>query len=399
MALNTSHPAARRYFSALLEKSAFQSSYLLDSPLVKRIKPGESIPSDAVIVMEDAFLGDSGNGGNKGSGYRIDYSLDGPVYGIPTAGDNTISGAKKLALFNDTIEINQNRFPLESDGEFAEGLVPWDFLMRVRQKLTDDYFPHYWDERLLCKASGSLGSNSWVTLDPTAATSSARDVDGSPASDGNDLRAPSSNRVIYGNGRANQAAITTSDYCTLDILDRAVKLAVRPSANVTLKRTVPHLLIRKRPSFVWVIDITQAADLASKTNERFYDLQRAQIQGGNGKGNEIANWSTYFYSTLGYDVYIVVHPNLVKFSAAATGGQKVCRSLLFGRGAMRVALGRKTKSIGAFSWYQRELDEGNKTRVTAGVTEGIQKCAYSTTETGNTREDYAVIAIDTYADH
>lgn len=399
MALNTSHPAARRYFSALLEKSAFQSSYLLDSPLVKRIKPGESIPADAVIVMEDAFLGDAGNGGNKGSGYRVDYSLDGPVYGIPTAGDNPIRGGNKLSLFNDTIEINQNRFPLESDGEFAEGLVPWDFLMRVKDKLTNDYFPHYWDERLLAKASGSLGANSWVTLDTTKPTSSARDVDGSPASDGNDLRAPSSNRVIYGNKRANQASITTGDYASLDILDDAVMLAVRPSANATLKRTVPHLMIRKKPSFVWVIDTVQAADLARKTNGRFYDLQRAQIQGGKGMGNEIANWATYYYSTLGYDVHIVVHPNLVKFSAAQTGGEKVCRSLLFGRGAMRVALGRKTKTVGAFSWYQRELDEGNKTRVTAGVTEGIQKCGYSTTETGTTREDYAVIAIDTYADH
>lgn len=399
MAMNTLHPQARRYFSALLEKSAFQSSYLLDSPLLKRIKPGESIPADAVFVMEEDLMPAKSAGGNNGSGWKVDYGLDGPMYGIPKAGDNPITGGNKLSLFSDSIEINQNRFPVDSDGDFAEGLIPWDFLMRVNNKLRDDYFPHYWDERLLVKASGSLGSNAWVTLDPTKPTASARDVDGSPASDGNDLRAPSSNRVLYGNKKAGQSSITTSDYASLDILDEAVMMAVRPALNATLKRTVPHLMIRKKPGFVWVIDTVQAADLARKTNERFYDLQRAQIMGGKGQGNEIANWATYYYSTLGYDVHIVVHPNLVKFTAAMTGGEKVCRSLLFGRGAMRIALGRKTKTVGAFSLYQRELDEGNKTRVTAGVTEGIQKTGYTTTELGSTREDFAVIAIDTYADH
>ncbi len=35
--------------------------------------------------------------------------------------------------------------------------------------------------------------------------------------------------------------------------------------------------------------------------------------------------------------------------------------------------------------------------VTSGTTVGIQKCAFNTTETGTSREDWAVIPIDTYA--
>lgn len=401
MALSVNHPQARRFFSSALEKAKFQGSFLMDSPLVKALTPGEDMPPDCVIAVEEGLKppGSALTGANKGAGYRIDYALDGPVYGVPFSGDNRVTGASKLSLFSDYIEINQERFPLESDGAFAEGVIPWEFRERVMRKLKNDYFPMFWDERILGKASGALGSGTWLTLDPTKATSSARSIDGSIASDGNDLRAPSTGRIVYGNKRASQAAITTADYASLNILDDAVMKAVLPGNNATLKRAVPHLLLRNKPSFVWVIGTEQAADLTRRTSDRFYDLMKAAGTGGKGIGKELIDWSTYYYSTLGYDVYIVVHPKMVRFSAAATGGEKVMRSLLLGRGAMRVALGRKTKSIGAFDWYERELDEGNITRITAGLTEGVQKPAYTTTESGSTREDYAVMAIDTYCDY
>lgn len=402
MTVNINHPAARRYWSAMLEKSAFQHSFLLNSPLLKRVKPGDSIPPDAVFVMEDTLMpqGNKVSSGNKGAGYRVDFDLEGPLFGYPVAGDNAITGGAKLSLFQDTMQINQNRFPVDTDGEFAQGLVPYEELERIRERLTNQFWPHYWDERLLAKASGALGSGTWKTIDATKPTSSARDVNGSVASDGNDLRAPSSGRIIYGNGRAGQSTITTSDYATLDILDDALMRGFRAQPNATLARTMPTLMINRRRAAVWLVDYVQAEQLGSKTNERFYDLKRAEIMGGKGNAGNVIDLAQFVYrSPLGIDVYIVPHEGLVRFSAAVTGGEKVVRSLLLGRGAMRIALGRKTKTVGAFSWYQRELNEGNQTRVTSGVTEGIQKAAYLTTETGSTREDWAVMAIDTYGDY
>lgn len=396
MTMTINHPAARKVWSNLLGKSVFQASFLLSSPLVKKAKAGETIPSDAVIVMMDELM--DGKGQNKGSGYSIHYDLDGPLFGIPTAGDNVINGATKLSLYGDDIQINQNRFPVQNDGKFADGLVPYDFRDRARERLTTEFWKHYWDERLIIKASGSLGANTWVTVDSTKPTSSARNINGSVASDGNDLRAPSTGRIIYGNSRASQAAITTGDGLSLDVIDQAVLQAIRPASNSTLKRLVPTLTIDGRPALVLVADYVALQAMNANTSGRFYDLQRAGVQGGTMKANNVADWARYLYmSPMGVDVYIVPHPNLVKFTAAQTGGQKVVRNLLFGKGAMRVALGRESKEVGAFSWHEREVDEGNQLRITTGVVEGIQKSAFSTTETGSSREDWSTIAVDCFA--
>lgn len=395
MTMTVTHPSTRKVWSNLLQKSVAQASFLMGSPLIKKVKANETIPGDAVIVMQDELM--AGVGQNKGSGYIINFDLEGPLFGYPTAGDNVISGSTKLSLFTDQIQINQDRFSVQNDGKFADGLVPYDFLDRARERLTNEFWKHYWDERLIIKASGSLGSNTWYTVDATKATSSARNVNGSVASDGNDLRSPTSTRIIYGNGRAGQSTITTGDKLSLDIIDQAILQAIRPSANSTLKRVVPTLTLNGRPSFVLLADYVQLQGMNASTSERFYDLQRAQIQGG-GNAKAFSDWATYFYrSPMGVDVYIVAHPNLVKFSAALSGGQKLCRALLLGQGALRVALGRESKEVGAYSWHDRPVDEGNQTRVTTGVVAGIQKPAYNTTETNSTREDYAVVAIDTYA--
>lgn len=395
MTMTVNHPSARKAWSNLLQKSIFQASFFLDSPLIKKAKAGEAVPADAVIVQMDEFT-NKGNQ-NKGSGYAVTYDLEGPLFGIPTAGDNVIPGFSRLSLFSDTIQINQDRFSVTNEGAFADGLVPYSFLDRVRERMTNEFWKHYFDERFIVKASGSLGAGTWVTIDATKSTTSARNVNGSVASDGNDLRAPGSTRIIYGNGKAGASTITASDGLSLDVIDLAVLQAVRPSKNSTLKRLIPTLTINGRPALVLLADYRALQSMNANTSGRFYDLQKASVTGGKST-QSIAEWANYLYrSPMGVDVYIVAHPNLVSFTTyGASSNLNAVRCLLMGQGALRCAFGRESKDVNAFSWNERPADEGNQTVVTTGTVVGINKAAYNTTETGTTREDYAIVAIDVY---
>lgn len=394
MAMTTSHPSARKAWSNLLERSVFQVSFFLDSPLVKRANATDAVPADAVIVMMDELM--AGKGANKGSGYVIDYDLEGPLYGYPTAGDNTIQAFNRLSLFSDQIQINQDRFPVQNEGKFADGLVPYAFLDRVRERAGSQFWPHYFDERFVLKSCGAVGVNTWVTVDPTKATASARNVNGSAASDGNDLRAPGSTRLIYGNAKV-KLTVTSADGLSLDLIDLAILQAVRPSLNNTLKRQVPVLTIAGKPAVVFMADYRALQSMNANTSNRFYDLQRAEVQGG-GSTTKVADWASFRYrSPMNVDVYIVSHPNMVGFSNyGASSNLNAVRCLLLGKGAIRAAMGRDSKDVGSFSWHEREADEGNQIIVTTGVTMGITKAAYNTTETGTVREDYAVVSLDVF---
>ncbi len=393
MALSVNHPSARKFWSMNLSRSVSQLGFWQDSGLLKPKGDGDE---SACVIRMDELMTSQGQG--KKSGYEVDYDLEGPLMIIPTSGDNPIKGKeKRLSLFSDKIQVNQDRVSVIDDGKFADGLVPYEYRERVKNRLSVQQWPTYTDERLIIKASGTIGDGtSWQTIDTNQPTTGARDKDGSPASDGNDLRAASSTRVVYGRGQASQAAMTTADAMSLDVVDIALLAAVRPEKNATLNRLLPPLIIGGRQTYVLLCDYVTLQAMNAATSGRFYDVQRAKIQGGM-KDSALLDFATYVYrSPLGIDVMFVPHPKLVKFSAATTGSVQVVRNLLLGHSAMRVAYGRDGQDLPKYSWHEETDDRGNQLVVTSGTTVGIQKCAFNTTETGTTREDWAVIAIDTY---
>jgi N4-gp56 family major capsid protein len=393
MTLSVNHPSARKFWSANLSKSTNQFSFFYQSGLMK--KASDPAASGAVIIQMDELTTTNSQG--KASGYEVDYDMEGPLYIIPTAGDNPVKGKeRRLSLFSDKLQINQDRVSVIDDGKFADGLVPYEFRERVKDRLSTQQWPQYYDERFLAKLSGALGQGNYLTIDTTKSTSSARDIDGSVASDGNDLRAPSSGRIVYGNGRAGQSTITAADTLSLDIIDAAILKAVQPASNTTLNRLMPPLIIGGRKTYVLLADYVTLQAMNANTSGRFYDIEKAKAQGGM-KDSQLLDFISYVYkSPMGVDVAVVAHPNMVRFSAAVTGGQKVVRNLLLGQGAARIAYGRASKELPMYSWQEETDDRGNQLVVTSGTTVGIQKCAFNTTETGTSREDWAVIAVDTY---
>lgn len=403
--LSVNHPSARKFWAMDLSKSIAQDTFFYKAGLVK--KASDPNNKAAVIIQMDEL--NTPKMGGKASGYEIDYDLEGPLSIIPTSGDNPVKGKeKKLKLYSDKIQINQDRVSVIDDGQFADGLVPYEFRERAKERLATQQWPTYYDERFIIKMSGSVGSGSWLTIDPVLPSSSARNIDGSVASDGNDLRAPSVGRAMFGATRydgsvvtsvaVGQAAMSASDVLSLDVVDQAILAAARPASNSSNYRLMPPLIIGGRKAYILLCDYVTLQYMNANTSGRFYDLERARVQGGM-KDSALLDFASYVYrSPMGYDVYFVAHPNLVKFSATATGSVKVVRNLLLGHSAARIATGREAKELPQYSWHEETDDRGNQLVITSGTTVGIQKCAFNTTETGTTTEDWAVMAIDTYGD-
>ena len=391
--------SARQFWSQFLSKSYTQNSFFYSSGLVK--KGGEGSQGAAIIEMNELI---TPKGGGKASGYQITYDLEGPALQFPTAGDNPIKGKEgKLSLYSDTIQINQDRMAVIDDGKFADGLVPYEYRARARERFSSQMWPIYFDERIIAKASGVLGDGTWLTIDTTQPVTNARNRNGSAASDGNNLRAPTTtanaSRIIFGNGKSNQAGLATTDKLSLDIIDAAILQAMRTDLNTAYNRLMPTLKLNGKDAFVFMADYTAITDLNQNSADRFYDLERAKIQGGK-EMSALLNFTRYVYnSPMGVDVYIVPHPRMVKFSATTTGSVKACRNLLLGHSALRVAYGRESKDLPSFSWHEETDDRGNQLVITTGVTCGIQKCAFNTdsTDSGTTLQDWAVIAVDTYS--
>jgi len=388
--INISHPSVRRGWSMDINRTKSQQSYLELNGL---FKPGDTNSIITGMKMKVSIDGDEG----FKTGYRCDFDLDGPLDGYATPGDQNITQDRStLSLFNDTIEVNQARKSAKDQGTFAEGLVPYSFMERVRNRM-GQYWAEWEDQHMIVKLCGAIGDGTWTRFDAALAATSARDIKGSVAFDGNDLRAPSTNRIIYGDGTVTTAAtVTTNMGLNLDGIDACVLLAVRPQANATLQRTVEPIIEQGRPTFVYLADMLSLVNMARDTSGRWYNLQRAFAEGGY-KTSALLNGAAGIYkSVAGYDVIIKPHPRMVYFSAATTGGEKQVRNLLLGRSAGRIAHGVEQKSDPALNMYVGSENDGNTKFVTTGYVVGFQKTAYRTTETGNTREDYGTIAHDVY---
>lgn len=392
MTLTVNHPSARRAWSMDLASTTPQFSFFYQNGLVKPKKQAQS-----AIMVEMDELTSFGQGGTK-SGYRIDYDLQGPVTGVLTPGDKPIvDKASRIALFTDSVEINLARKSVEDDGSFAEGLVPYEFRERARDRLAE-YWARVFDEHTIAKLSGAVGDGAWTTFDPTKATTGARDIEGSVAFDGNDLRAPSANRILYGENKANQGSITSNDKLSLNVIDMAILQAIRTDPNSVLLRLVNPIIEAGKKCFVFLCDYTTAIHLTQDTSGRYFTVAQAMAQGGFKDSQLIRGALGVYKSPLGVDVILMSHPRLVKFSSATTGGVKVVRNLLLGQSAGRIAYGKGSKMLPSYNWHEETDNRGNTLVITTGNIFGVQKCAYSTTETGSTREDWGVIAVDTYAD-
>jgi N4-gp56 family major capsid protein len=372
------HTLARKLWSMDLERVTPKESWWHKNGFV-----GTDKLTNPIFEQEDL---------KRTAGYTIRYGLRDPMRGKFVAGDNQLEGKEgSLDFLSDDVSINQARNGLKSRGKFSEKVVPYN----IRAELRDaqkDYWAVFEDEQIFGKLSGELGKGIWETIDTTA---SGRDVDGAIDFDGNTLRAPSTNRKVIANGKAKNTLVATDKFTLTDV-DTALKIAGRLQGNATTKRRMKPLRIGGKNVWVCVMDIIHAFDLKADTAGRWYDIEKARLQGGFKESALIQNSLGVYESAAGCVVFYSAE-GVVKFDDFGAGGNiKAARALLMGQMAGTIAYGSE-EGAQRFSWHEETDDRGNQLVVDTGLVIGVQKCSYETTPGGSTREDYGVITIDAAA--
>jgi len=325
------------------------------------------------------------------AGYKITFGLRGNLQGGTVKGDSTLEGNEHdLKFFDDSLQINQERIALKTKGKADAQNVPYDLRAEMRDAHSIWWGEHF-DEVMIAKLSGSVGVNTFETMDNPAV-----DI----AFDNNALRAPvvtaPGARIMFSNdatsARGSASSIGTNDTFTLTDIDRLLLKATRIDATTTRRKLQP-LRIGGQNMYVILIDKVLEHQLRTDTAGRFYDLEKAKIQGGF-KDSALIQTSLGVYR----NVIIHSHEGMIKFNDyGQSSNLTAVRSLFMGAMAGAMAMG-SDNGANKFSWHEKMFDYDNKLGVATGCIWGFQKTSYATTQGGATREDYGVIALDSYYD-
>jgi N4-gp56 family major capsid protein len=317
------------------------------------------------------------------AGYKITFGLRGNLQGSTVKGDSTLEGNENdLKFFDDSLQINQERIALKTKGKADAQNVPYDLRAEMRDAHSIWWGEHF-DEIMIAKLSGAVGVNTFETMDNASV-----DV----AWDNNALRTPSTNRILYSNDATSKATVGTNDTFTLDDVDKLLLRATRIDATTTRRKLQP-LRIGGQNMYVMLIDKVLEHQLRVSTSGRFYDLEKAKIQGGF-KDSALIQTSLGVYR----NVILHSHEGMIKFNDyGASSNLTAVRSLFMGAMAGAMAMG-SDNGANKFSWHEKMFDYDNKLGVATGCIWGFQKTSYATTQGGSTREDYGVIALDSYYD-
>jgi hypothetical protein len=399
MPLDTNNPNAVRAYSMDYETQLIQDSFFWRNNLVKpAASPGQG--AQPAIVLSNA-LGQRGPG-QTGAGWQQVIPLWGALEGYWRTGNQPIDGAESVPKsYSDIVQLNVWRKPAISPGPFSEqiGLRPHRDI--IKQQM-DEAWPVHFDNHIIAKLAGVVGDGTVNYFDPAANVTSARDVPGSLAADGNDLRAPSAGRYVFPGTVTASSGLTVANTLSLQAVDKALLQALTPVKNSTNKRICKPLMQNGVKTVVLLADYACLNDLMEATGSRFYLMQQALTQGGKDSALStiMPDLMAVYTSVGGCKVLIVPHPNLPRFNAGTVGPDgtayavKTVRNLLLFQHAGHMVVGKDTKDLPLFNLYEEMLDGGGKLRVTASSSYGFQKTAFSTTETGTTREDWGTVALD-----
>jgi len=296
----------------------------------------------------------------KDAGDRITVGLRRLLTGAGIQGDNTLEGNEEaLTTYADNLFIDQIRHAVRSSGKMSEQRIPWEIREEIRSGLQD-----WWIERLEVSVANQLAgytaeSNTIYTgNNATLAPSTANSV----------------TRIIVGGGHATEASLsaTTNHAISLADLDRAVAYA-----KVQTPRIRPIRIDGKEMwvAFLHPYQIYQLRRDAS-TAGNFFDVQKAQLQGGKIGDNPILTGASFIYNN------VIVHewdylPNTV----SATTNSLYRRGVFCGAQAAIAAFGQGG-GLNKMDWQEELFDYGNQLGVEAGLILGVKKTQYNSVDFG-----------------
>lgn len=306
---------------------------------------------------------------SKGPGDQVTIGLRGLPTGAGIQGDATLEGNEEaLVTYNDAVVINQLRHAFRSGGRMSEQRVPFSVREELRSAAED-----WWYERLEVSIANQLAgyadqSDTRYTGNNAAAEPSA--VSGTQ-------------RLIAGGGHDTEASLsaTTTHAIKLTDLDRAAAIAKTQTPRIRPIRVDGKELY---VAFLHPYQINQLRR-DSSTAGNFFDVQKAQLQGGKISDNPILTGAEFIYN--GTMVYEWPYLPVVKSTVSSSTSYR--RGVFCGAQALAIAVGQ-SNSATKMSWEEEMFDYGNQLGVSAGMIFGVKKTKFNSS-------DYATIVMSGYA--
>lgn len=313
--------------------------------------------SDSVIqVLTDA---------KKDSGDRVRVILRSLLTGDGVAGDDTLEGNEEaLTTYVDDVLINQLRHAVRSAGKMSEQRVPFSVREEARMGMTD-----WWKERIETALANQLAGATGVTdtkytgMNATVAPSTgsaSRLIVGTPAG-------------VASHTTEASLSLTTTHAIKLIDLDRAIAVA-----KVQTPRIRPVIVDGKKyfVGFLHPYAIRQLrAD--SATTGAWFDLQKAQLQGGKISDNPLLTGAEFVYNGAIFHEW----PYLPTPPSSVTAFGSYRRGLICGAQAAAFCIGQG-QNPEKFSWEEELFDYGNQLGVSGGMIFGCKKTVFNSNDFG-----------------
>lgn len=303
----------------------------------------------------------------KSPGDRIRIPLRRLLSGAGVRSDGTLEGnEERITYFSDDLFIDQLRHAVREGGRFTRQLVPFDIREHARLSLQD-----WWADRIDTWFFNQLCGNTGQTdLRYTGLqTAIAADAD---------------HLIIAGSGPTGfTLSNTTTQQFTLTLIDVAVEKAK------TLDIPIRPIMVNGEEKYVMFLHHFQAFDMKkSTTNNQWFDIQKAAMQGGNVSNNPI------YTGALGEYNGVVLHTSnrIPGFSSSAAGvtGTPIKHAVLCGAQAAAIGFGRENGPE-RYQWVEDFFDYQNQFGVAAGTIAGLKKLVFN-------GSDFATVTARTWAD-
>lgn len=302
----------------------------------------------------------------KDYGYKVTFGLRTQLQGKGVSGDGTLEGKEEpLSIYTDSVQINQLRHAVRTKGRASEQRVPFSTREEAKDALAD-----WWSARIDTSLFNQLAGITGLDLEYTGE---------------NAVTATDSDHAIYA-GEDSEASLsdTAGNQFTISLLDEAIERAKTFSQASGTGNLMRPIRAGGNDYFACFLHPNQVHDLRTEVDTSkitWYDVQKAQLQGGDGKTNPI------FTGALGVYNGVILHES--NYVPLAPGRTDVRRALFCGAQAGNLAFG-KGDGPNRMTWVEELYDYKNQLGVAAGMVWGLKKAMFNS-------QNHSVITISTGA--
>lgn len=359
---------------------------------------GQSSPDYPVVQIKDLKVG---------AGDNVSVDLFNIVVGKPVMGDKLMAGKMMPLTFNSMdVKIDQYRAGVDPGGRMTQKRTVHNLRSIAKANLAG-YAARLEDQLTQVHLAGARGYEAGIDW----AVPLASDPDFAEICV-NDVLPPTYNRRILGGDATGVADLASTDYLTLETVDR-----IRAQIDEDVFPMQPIRLINGKgdmdpaaddaPMYMLCLSSRQWHWLVQQTSDgdwrTFISNARARVDGWNHPlfTGECGMWNGILLKKQNRAIRFPAGTTVKEMDASgniadATAAVATDRAILLGAQALAEAYGNHGDSGYHAKWHEEKADHGARVEFSVAFMGGKKKVRFKRLDT-NQFTDHGVMAIDTYA--